>query len=230
MRYRDFLLSLLGALAVECTVGQEVAPDASEVLFPEATFSVAYVLRSPDVSDASVDYSAPTVEENDPFATEGGFPPGGMPSGGILHEQDIVDIVLLAGRVLDRATLDREQALVVTKAVVESEIQFPILECYDPHHAVVFYSKENKPVGCLEICFKCNTVKAVPRPAAMPWGKFYEPVDLFALAELFDGVGLSLAPYKSLESLKASKEEQVKPVAEPKKGEQPAGGNGGQAR
>ena len=36
-------------------------------------------------------------------------------------------------------------------------------KCFDPHHAIVFYDKENKPVASLMLCFNCEAIRLNPK-------------------------------------------------------------------
>ncbi len=35
-------------------------------------------------------------------------------------------------------------------------------KCFDPHHAIVFYDKENKPVASMMFCFHCEAIRLNP--------------------------------------------------------------------
>ncbi|MDB9741935.1 hypothetical protein OAB00_03680 [Akkermansiaceae bacterium] len=42
--------------------------------------------------------------------------------------------------------------------------------CYMPHHGFVFYNKQGKAIGHLELCFQCGNVDSSPKKlAARPW-------------------------------------------------------------
>lgn len=67
--------------------------------------------------------------------------------------------------------------------------------CFIPHHGVVFYNREGKPVADLSICFLCDLVADNPRGAdTQRW-------DLKALAQLMRDLGLPV--FKDLEEADA---------------------------
>ncbi len=49
------------------------------------------------------------------------------------------------------------RTLVATESDEDGEV-----ECYDPHHAFVFYDRDWKPVAWIDICFSCDDWSAVP--------------------------------------------------------------------
>ena len=46
---------------------------------------------------------------------------------------------------------------------------FDLTQCFDPHHAFVFYDAHQKAVAWVEVCFHCNNIKAQPRSPGESW-------------------------------------------------------------
>ena len=63
------------------------------------------------------------------------------------------------------------------------------VDCYDPHHAFVFYDASWKPVAWVNICFACEIY--VPS-SKLP----FNPIDLYALEDFVKALGL---PYYETE-------------------------------
>lgn len=169
----------------------------------KAEFAVAYVFRSPDERDARPILD-PTSEQRK-----------WIPAGGLLHEESIIDVAAMGSRVTERAMLKNEQFPAISKALIDSVPRLPVSECYDPHHAIVFYTADGQPVSCVEICFTCNRVKSVPSfyPFTVE-DKYYERTDLIAIAKMFSDLGLPLTPYESFDALKKSKEARIERAKE----------------
>lgn len=61
--------------------------------------------------------------------------------------------------------------------------------CYEPRHIFVFYDGANKPVGAIEVCFRCQWVREIPEQ------ENWKP-DWVALAKLSWELGLGLGSPK----------------------------------
>jgi hypothetical protein len=46
---------------------------------------------------------------------------------------------------------------------------FDLANCFDPHHAFVFYGAHQKAVAWVEVCFHCNNIKAQPISPGERW-------------------------------------------------------------
>lgn len=169
----------------------------------KAGFAVAYVIRSTDERDARPALDAGSKQRE------------WIPAGGLLHEKSIVDVAAMGSLVTERATLKDEHFSALSKVLIDGVSRLPVAECYDPHHAIVFYTADGQPVSCVEICFTCNRVKSVPPfyPFTVE-DNYYERSDLIAIAKMFSQSGLSLTPYASFEALKKAKEEQMEKAKE----------------
>ncbi len=130
-------------------------------------------------------------------------------TGSIIREGSFADLKALDARVIRLASLKKEQLDSIPKIISEGEPRFPVMECYDPHHVIVFFDGKGKPTGCIEICFTCNRVRVAPEFRTLTGDDHvFERSDLVALGRIFNDLRLPLAPYPSLEALKSSKEEQ----------------------
>jgi hypothetical protein len=58
-------------------------------------------------------------------------------------------------------------------------------DCYDPHHAFVFYDAEWKPVAWIDICFLCEGFTSHPAGVR-------EKIDLDSLHKLLEEIGLPI--------------------------------------
>lgn len=61
------------------------------------------------------------------------------------------------------AKLSDEQIERLKGALRSSEERKPGAFCYMPHHGFVFYDKESKPMGHIELCFQCGNVASSPK-------------------------------------------------------------------
>ncbi len=71
------------------------------------------------------------------------------------------------------------RTLVATESDEDGEV-----ECYDPHHAFVFYDRDWKPVAWIDICFFCDDWSAVPKEGSA------EIIDLQKLERFCREIGL----------------------------------------
>jgi hypothetical protein len=119
---------------------------------------------------------------------------------------ELLDVKALAARKTKEARLTPEQAKGVIVAASADVPRLPPMECYEPHHVFVFYSKAEKPVACLEVCFTCNAAKL--RPSADPENATLYRYDQNALAKMVGELKLPLTPYTSLEDYEKNKQRQ----------------------
>jgi len=70
----------------------------------------------------------------------------------------------------DGAKLSNIQIKRLIKALsTDKEDQYGAL-CYMPHHGFVFYNKQGKAIGHIELCFQCGNVDSSPKKlAAREW-------------------------------------------------------------
>lgn len=64
------------------------------------------------------------------------------------------------------AKLSQEQIERLKEALRSSKERVPGAFCYMPHHGFVFYDKEGKAMGHIELCFQCGNVAS--SPAGLP--------------------------------------------------------------
>ncbi len=86
---------------------------------------------------------------------------------------------LLKERIPEEGTkLNDEQLRKLHAAVTGKHEEILGAFCFFPHHALVFYDKQGKMIGSIDICFMCGNYKCSPKGLAQYW-------DLEALGELF---------------------------------------------
>jgi len=175
--FRSLIWNLL--LGCACRLSAEPLPFPLPGHTPQASFCVAYVIRDADERDSR---PAP----GDPFATNGESIPHG-----ILRSDGNVDVASLASLTTAQARLTQQQIAAVHKAVIEGQSRFPVMECYEPHHAIICYSEDGKPLSCIEICFTCNGVKIAPNSQDTST-RFVAGADLIALGRIFKELKLPL--------------------------------------
>lgn len=119
---------------------------------------------------------------------------------------ELLDVKALAARKTKETRLTPEQAKGVIAAASADVPRLPPMECYEPHHVFVFYSKAAEPVACLEVCFTCNAAKF--RPGVDPENATLYRYDQNALAKMVGELKLPLTPYTSLEDYEMNKQRQ----------------------
>ena len=82
------------------------------------------------------------------------------------------------------ARLTASQVERLLNAVAQPHPKHPVMRCYFPRHAFVFYDGASRPVAFLEICFECFGYRTSP-----PLSHFF---DLKALNQLCRDVGLPI--------------------------------------
>lgn len=201
MRFTLYLALI--PVSLSTVLSEEEKASKQPAFLSKAEFAVAYVFRSTDERDAR-----PIL---DPASKRREW----IPAGGLLHEKSIIDVAAMGSLVTERAMLKNEQFPAISKALIDGEPRIPVSECYDPHHAIVFYTADGQPVSCVEICFTCNRVKSVPSfyPLTVE-DNYYERTDLIAIARMFSELGLSLTPYASFDALKKNKEQRIEEAKE----------------
>jgi hypothetical protein len=186
------LIPVLTLLVGNAFAEEKAAEPESKHPIPPFDFCVAYVLRDPEERDARPDSGDGVAK--------------GRPAGGILNPQREIDVAALAGLVTDQKILTKDQGAKALEAITAGREKLPAMRCYEPHHALVFYTRQGKPVGCVEICFTCNRWRISPGgDDVLPSGL----LDLPGFAKLFVEAGLPLTPFKSLEEFEADKKREV---------------------
>lgn len=193
---------LLIAFCLSLTSVDLPAEDAPQRRLPDiiaqSSFCIAYTIRDADARDTRPN------DPEDPFRDAGGED---IRHGSILRSDSLIDVAALTSRTVAQARISKEHLTATYKAVIDGHSRFPVRECYDPHHAIIFYSNGGKPVCCIEICFSCNRVKISPEFRTLTSGDHsFERTDLIALARVFSELKLPLSPFQSFEELKKQKE------------------------
>lgn len=74
-------------------------------------------------------------------------------------------IVPFTRNLLESKHAKLEELLNPSKELIDEEV-----DCYDPHHALVFYDKDWKPVASIDLCFACADFRARPAHPAKELG------------------------------------------------------------
>lgn len=107
----------------------------------------------------------------DPRGSDITFPDGSL-SRGVIHATTV------------RLDADQTKELMILLST-DSKDEPDEVECYDPHHAFVFYDADWKVVASIDICFFCAEFSS--RPTRAP-----AQIDLGALEEFCGEIGLPL--------------------------------------
>ncbi len=92
------------------------------------------------------------------YASENGGP--------IRHDGKLTNSVIAkSGTLLSAAQTD----LLIRAITKKPQKTFDLTQCFDPHHAFVFYDAHQKAVAWVEVCFHCNNIKAHPRTPGDLW-------------------------------------------------------------
>jgi hypothetical protein len=61
-------------------------------------------------------------------------------------------------------TLSSEKIQALNQILIapDPERLYPIMECFHPRHGVVFWSKDQKPIAWISVCFECRQMIANP--------------------------------------------------------------------
>lgn len=86
------------------------------------------------------------------------------------YTQDKKSMSLLKGGKLHKGVintggtkLSKDQVLRLKKSLHSKKKREPGAFCYYPHHGFVFYDKEGKAMGHIELCFQCGNVASSPK-------------------------------------------------------------------
>lgn len=106
------------------------------------------------------------------------------------------DKSLLAGVLNENGVLLTSQEVQrLRNAVTGQHADHPIMACYTPHNAFVFFDAKKKPVAFVEICFTCLMYRAEP-------GGVTQNFDLLALAKIFSAHRLPMGEYRDFQSFR----------------------------
>lgn len=192
------LATLLSLICIPCHAEDQPTGNKALDLISQSAFCIAYTFRDADERDLRPRLAA------DPFAAKGEKEEG-IREGSILSQgEGIVDVAALVSRVTAQARVSKAQISRLTTAVLKTDALFPIFDCYNPHHAFVFYSPHGEPLCCIEICFSCTGFKTSPTLRVATVDEEIRGVvgaDLREIARLFDELKLPLTPYKSFAEL-----------------------------
>ncbi len=107
----------------------------------------------------------------------------------ILPDKSLLPGVLNA----NGARLTSKEVRRLRNAVTGQHADHPIMACYTPHNAFVFFDARKKPVAFVEICFTCLMYRAEPAGVAQNF-------DLLALARIFSAHRLPMGEYRDFQS------------------------------
>ena len=141
-------------------------------------------------------YHLGEFEECDKRPLQDPFAPGGeeklvekLPMGRYLGGAfEILDVAAVIAAMKKRIRISKEQLSSIMAAVLDSNVQAMLADCYEPHHLVVCYDEFGTPKAAIEICFGCNQVRIRPGENLVMSNRY----DMVALARLFVSWGLPL--------------------------------------
>ena len=172
---RGFTALVGGAVVAPVPVSAGSTKSATDAT-KDAAFCIAYQMRDGEEGDVK-----PEAES-------------------VLLENGLLDVATFATRIVAQAKLTDSQARKVADAVANGKGQKEKMVCYMPHHLFIYYSKEGRPLGCIEVCFICSQVHtAGPVPVAKAPNIFVESADLEAIRDVLVEAKLPLSP-KSVDS------------------------------
>lgn len=114
---------------------------------------------------------------------------------GYAYNPDIGELIWHEGK-LARSVINKSGTLLSTaqtkrliQAITrEPPRRFGLTNCFDPHHAFVFYDAHQKAVAWVKVCFHCNNIRAQPRAPGESWA------DMKALLKLSKQLKLPNVP------------------------------------
>jgi hypothetical protein len=113
-----------------------------------------------------------------------------------------------------RATTVRLEELQVSKLrsliSTDSDTEHRNVDCYDPHHAFVFYDAEWKVIASVDVCFLCDDYQARPMGIS-------KSIDLAALETFTRNLGLPMLEESSEYSALYQQEHPVRATPKPEK-------------
>lgn len=166
------------------TLRKRVMPDdghASSGEVAGAVFCVAYELRDVDERDRRPADRLDVLTGRE----------GGSLRRSVLNAQSVVDVAALAARVQKQKLMTAQGYYAAIRAMNTSTKRYPVMECYDPHHVLVFYGSGGEPIAAIEVCFKCNHIMTSGSlNGSTPSGALYEDSDLEGFAKFFREAGI----------------------------------------
>lgn len=194
---RLLLAALLPLLCIPCRAEDRRSGNKALDRISQSAFCIAYVLRDADERDLRPGLAADPFRTKDEEESTTGV--------SILSQgEGVVNVDTLVSRVTAQARVPKAQISRLTAALLKTDSQFPVFDCYEPHHAFVFYSPQGEPLCCIEICFSCTGFRTSPKLRMRTMDEELKAVvgaDLREIARIFDELKLPLTPYKSLEEL-----------------------------
>jgi hypothetical protein len=153
----------------------------------------------PDVDIVVPDLNFGSIEELEAGLSQGFIAPNFE---GWIKECDHVDVVVYDGsddpdqpliknekfnqkysnRMIKR--LDTKEVELLKRCLIGKHKPTWQFMCFDPHHAFVFYDKNSKIIGHIEICFDCRTFRSYPKSGLSEYW------DLTAIKKLVVAKGL----------------------------------------
>ncbi|QIF01488.1 hypothetical protein [Roseimicrobium sp. ORNL1] len=192
------LAALQSLLCIPCRAEDQPAGNKALDLISQSAFCIAYAFRDADDRDLRPRLAA------DPFGTKGETEESTSGVSILSQGEGVVNVDTLVSRVTAQARVSKTQISRLTTALLKTDSLFPIFDCYNPHHAFVFYSSQGDPLCCIEICFSCTGFRTSPKLRMATMDEELRMVvgaDLHEIARLFDELKLPLTPYKSFEEL-----------------------------
>lgn len=191
------LIFISSSFADETDLFSEEAPKelvAKITDFPGWSFCMAYNYRDSNETDRR---PSPFEDKSIPY----------IPQQSLVNKYSMLDTAGLISRTVSQARINKENATTIFNKALKGKGEYPVYDCYDPHHLIVFYGYSGEPVGCIEVCFTCNTIKAYIKKDQTSSVKRVYPLskpDFLSIAIILDKAEVSMSPFKSLVEYKKS--------------------------
>ena len=218
-------LVLVATLMIQFQIQSGFGNEFGEAKVPkqirEATFCVVYELRDPDESDLRL--AGDIFDDSDSFGPDERIQGQAAWQMGPSVLTRTLDVAALLRRTVRQKNLLPGQIKKLNRALFKPSVGYPRMSCYAPHHVFVYYNVSGSPVGCAEVCFSCNIMKISLDPHSSKNDENGDPIHIphldvpegfIEIAEVCSEAGLQLGKYKSLESFKLIKANQLKKASE----------------
>lgn len=145
--------------------GSDAQPEPAAKIseFPEWTFCIAYNFRDADKRDSRPNPFKESSEDDY------------IHPGSLIIPTYMLDTAGLVSRTISQKKINKDSAqrlFNLSLKANKNDRKYPALDCYDPHHIIIFYHDWGIPVGCIEVCFTCNELKAYFREdGIMKWSR-----------------------------------------------------------
>ncbi len=99
-----------------------------------------------------------------------------------------LDIAALIARARQRTRVSDKQLASLAEALLDSDVEAPVKDCYEPRHIVICYGEMGDVCGVIEICLSCVSFRIYPG-GRMIRSEWY---DIIKAARILHELGLPL--------------------------------------